>query len=1039
VPAFADGEVIAKRYLVRRFIARGGMGEVYAVDDLELGIRVALKTILPELAGDDVMRERFRQEIHLARKITHPNVCRLFDLGIHAGQVTFLTMELLEGETLHARIRRAGPLPEAEALPIVEQLAAALSAAHALGVVHRDLKSENVMLVATPSGSVRAVVTDFGLARSTEGHSVVQSGTLVGTAGYIAPEQLDGSGTGPPADLYALGVVLFEMATGRLPFEEENPLATALARLRRRAPSPRRFAHRLDRRWERAILRCLERDPSRRFADSGSLVAALKGRAPPSKWPWAAAALVVAVLSLAGVAWRTHKPSRSRSSRPSVAVLDLANAGGRAESAWLSAALGELVSGELTVGDRLRRVAGESVARAERDLAVKGGALDAASVQRLRALLEADFLVSGSYRSDGDALEVELTLTDARDGRTLAAVSQRGAASHLFELVERLGERLRAPLGMGGVSVADAEATQTSLPRNPEAARLYAEGLTSFRRFDARTARDQLASAAQLEPEFALIHAALADAWGQLGHGPEQRTEAKRAFELAGTLPRAEQLLIEAKYRAAASEWPRAVELYRALCDFYPDSVEYPLALARLQARSGDAPRARETLAQLRRTVPGAADDPRVDYTDGWACENLSDYACERDLEARAIERARALGSRQLVAMASNDRALACSLLGDRACATAAIEESLRIAHELDDKRMIADALYDRGVSNTRGGAPKQALRDYQDAAAIYAELGADNSHANALIGEADVAGEAGQPDVARRAYEEAMPLIIAVDNKRLLAAAHIGLAQQHLAAGRFDEAQREYEASLAIARSVHKVNSEAAALSGLADVEEMRGELAKANELESQALAIVQRLGDKGNIGHAKGRLAGRMRELGDSERAEPLAREAVRELEAVNDKVWVAEAQRELAAVLLTRGRAAEAVETARASIATLGDADPDGVADGQALLARALVRAGKLAEARAAIEPARDNPSLRIQASAALVETAEGHAAAAVKRLAAALARGEPDLATCLDAELVLARAEIAAGNAGGQARLKRATADARAHGLVALLAP
>ncbi len=168
---FATGALVSGRYRILRFIAAGGMGEVYEADDLELDVRVALKTLREEVTRSDGALDRFRREVALARKVTHPNVCRIFDVGRHrdgdAPAVTFLTMELLPGETLAAHLRREGPMALDRALPLLRDMARALSAAHRAGVVHRDFKSGNVMLVPTHDG-FRAVVTDFGLARTGE-------------------------------------------------------------------------------------------------------------------------------------------------------------------------------------------------------------------------------------------------------------------------------------------------------------------------------------------------------------------------------------------------------------------------------------------------------------------------------------------------------------------------------------------------------------------------------------------------------------------------------------------------------------------------------------------------------------------------------------------------------------------------------------------------------------------------------------------------------------------------------------------------------
>lgn len=240
---FEDGAVVAQRYRVLRFVAAGGMGDVYEAQDQELGTRVALKTLRLDLLGDEGAKERFKTEILLARKVTHPHVCRIFDLGTHRPDgdgrpVTFLTMEYLQGETLADRMVRAGRLAPEEALPLVGQISEALAAAHRAGVIHRDLKPANVMLV--PSGEAsRAVVMDFGLARGGERDSgLSRPDHVLGTPAYIAPEQIEGHAVSAATDVYALGVVMYEMLTGTLPFAGGSAVTVALKRLSEEPSSP---------------------------------------------------------------------------------------------------------------------------------------------------------------------------------------------------------------------------------------------------------------------------------------------------------------------------------------------------------------------------------------------------------------------------------------------------------------------------------------------------------------------------------------------------------------------------------------------------------------------------------------------------------------------------------------------------------------------------------------------------------------------------------------------------------------------------------
>lgn len=273
------GRVLEERFEIIGLVGRGGMGAVYKAWDRHVDATVAVKVLRPEIASDDT-EERFRREIHLARQVTHPNVCRLYDLFHDDDELSFLSMELLDGETLAQRQQREGALESDEALLIVMQIAAALSAAHRVGIVHRDLKSANIMLVPDEEG-IRAVVTDFGLAKTSRPDEesllhLTRTGQVLGTPAFMAPEQLEGGEVTPATDIYAFGVVMYEMLTGKLPFDGTTPYSIAAHRLHDEAPSPRFHLPELDRRWERTILRCLEREPGDRFATVEEITSSLE-------------------------------------------------------------------------------------------------------------------------------------------------------------------------------------------------------------------------------------------------------------------------------------------------------------------------------------------------------------------------------------------------------------------------------------------------------------------------------------------------------------------------------------------------------------------------------------------------------------------------------------------------------------------------------------------------------------------------------------------------------------------------------------------
>jgi len=287
-----SSEVMGERFRIERRLGAGGMGEVYAAHDDVLGADVALKMMKPELAQSSVALERFRREISLARRVTDPHVCRVFDVGEIDGRV-FLTMELLDGKPL------LGPLSIDELDRIAPQLVHGLAALHAAGIVHRDFKTANVMIVGD-----RAVITDFGLARSIEqdSHLTIDGGFL-GTPAYMAPEQVEGRVATFASDVYALGVVLFELATGQLPFTGDTGMAIATARLKQDPPKPSSLRAELPAKWDAIIACCLARDPSARPA-IGDVLATRHSR----RWILGAAGVTLAGAGIGALWWSLRDP-----------------------------------------------------------------------------------------------------------------------------------------------------------------------------------------------------------------------------------------------------------------------------------------------------------------------------------------------------------------------------------------------------------------------------------------------------------------------------------------------------------------------------------------------------------------------------------------------------------------------------------------------------------------------------------------------------------------------------------------------------------
>jgi tetratricopeptide (TPR) repeat protein/TolB-like protein/tRNA A-37 threonylcarbamoyl transferase component Bud32 len=1130
------GEILAGRFCIARLIAQGGMGEVWEAEDLEfVGERVAVKTIRPEIARDAWAISRFRREIQLSKKVTHPNVCRVFDLFRHEGEgpsrrITFLTMELLPGETLAARIGRGGAMPAGVVQPIARQMAAALAAAHAAGVVHGDFKSSNVM-VAGEGEAVRAVVTDFGLARrESPGSDRTSSASVnfVGTPAYMAPERINGGGPSIAGDVYALGVVLYEMVTGRLPFEGETPFAAAITSSP--PPSPRRFAPDLDAAWERTILRCLAADPRDRFSRAAEVARALGGEAGPAatqaipaapaatapesprrRRAWLAAGLASALLATAAAGLWLHASLQTRGEAPSgappgtsatvprrsVAVLGFKNLSGRPDAAWLSVALSEMLATDLAAGGKLRLVPAETVSRMKVDFALADfDTLSQETLTHIRGNLGSDLVVLGSYialgREAGGRIRLDLRLQDARTGETVAAVSRNGTEAGLFDLVGGVGADLRRELGVGAMTARETGAALVSFPASPEAARLYAEGLARLRLFDAAAARDLLIRAVTVSPDQPLAHAALSAAWSDLGYEERAREEARRAFELSSGLPREQRLAVEGRFREVAGEPSQAAEIYRTLFGFFPDNLEYGLRLAAAQVAGGQIEAAQQTLKLLRQLPSPAASDPRIDLAEAEALEARSDFVHEREAAERAAAAGTAQGARLLVARAQLLTGTAARNLGDHDKAAAAFEEARRLFAGAGDRAGVARAVNSLGiVAWQRGddlGGREPARRLYEEALAAFRDIGDRRGAAQSLNNIAILLWQQGDLAGAKEIYGKVLAVYRETGNRRGLASSLSNLGMVQRAEGDLAAARRTHEEALNLRRAIGERQGEAVSLNNLAQVLSDEGDLTGARDLYGKAIGLFQEIGNQGSAADALMNLGEVDWERGEIESARhsfeaalaikrkaadragtatalaglgdvhldrgdlaAAARsygESAELREALGKKAGAARARRGLAATALAADDPARAEPLARAAIVEAHSAgaasDTAGVeADGELLLARCLLALGKPADARQALDRARDragrNPDRRFRLAAAItgarIAAAQGKAADARAALTPAQAEARQGGLTDfeLEAALALGELELRGGEAEtGRTHLEAVLRQARAKG-------
>jgi tetratricopeptide (TPR) repeat protein/TolB-like protein len=1003
------------------------MGQVYEAEDLELMDRVALKIIRPDVARDARAVERFRREVYLARKVTHPNVCRIFDLfrhrvpplapGDREREIALVTMQFLPGETLSQRLRRAGPFTTAEALPLVRQMIAALAAAHDVGIVHRDFKPGNVLLVGQGS-DVRAVVTDFGLAYSAgAGATAPEPALLQGTAAYMSPEQVAGGTMGTGVDIYALGITLYEIVTGRLPFESDSSANAATKRLREPPVSPVVHVPTLDAVWVATILRCLERDPRLRFGSVRDVEQALLGIKPEIQrrrsiaQALVAVALVAALLLSVGV-WRRWRRAQESASTPtaapsktrrSVALLGFKNLSGRPEAAWLSAALAETLAAELAAGESLRTISGEDVARAKLELAVpEADSLARDTLLRLHRSLGSDLVVLGSYLAlpdgRGQKIRLDLRVQDSAAGETVAVVSETGTDAGLLELVSRVGAALRERLGVGVVPAERLAEARASRPATPEAARHYAEGLARLRQFDPLAARGLLEKAVAADASHPLAHAALAEAWNALGYDARARSEAARALELAGGLSREERLSIEGRERVAAGDWVRAIEVYRLLSGFFPDDLEYGLRLASTQIDGGRAADASATIDALRQLPAPLGDDPRIDVLEAQAAGALSDFRRQQAAAAKAAAKAEARGARHLLARAAQEEGNALWGLGETKNAQAVNMKARQMFEESGDRAAVAS------VVNTMAGLPYErgdfaaARQMFSEALAASREIGDRRRTGRYLGNVAETEAQLGELATAERTYREAMALNRESEYKTPLADNLIGLGAVLAARGELAAAEKSYREAQALAIEVGDRRHHGYALHGLGRLLLARGDLAGARRAQEEGLALREQIGQKVAIAVSELSLAELALEEARPAVAVGLARSAVLEFAREGFRDYEAQA----------RGMLARALATAH-----------DAGASEQLALAQRLAAQSQ-------------NPQVRLGVALAAGHVLSGRAAARALEQAGAEATAKGLVALGLGVGVAQAEVEAAAGTPWPIARRRALAREARTRG-------
>ncbi len=894
------GTILAGRYEIVAVLGTGGMGAVYKAQDSELDRLVALKVIRPELARNPAIVDRFKQEIRLSHKVTHRNVVRMYDLAEDAG-MRFVTMELVAGRDLRSILENRGKLPPDEAVDIFQQICFALEAAHSVGILHRDLKPQNVMR----EDAGRVVVMDFGLARTFEGDGMTQSGALVGTMEYMSPEQALGKELDQRSDIFALGLIGYEMLTGNMPFKADSAIASLLKRTRERAEPISKLDATLPATLNGLIGKCLEPDVGARYKTVGEVLQDLdswRGKTAakslrfqadvPStgaggRWLMAIGGGVVVIALAAATPFVVRHFTGSHASSQaavapsiSLAIMPFYNASGDTSMDWLGGSLAEMLGTDIGGSSQVRMVSPDRLQQVLKDLHLSANSqADVATLHRVAEFTSAQTVVFGHYIKAGNVIRITSTVLDLAHDTRADVITNVPSENALISSVDQLAAQLRQKLTADPKLLKDLQAhadrpQTTSL----DALRAYESGLTLERAGNAIQAQQEFQTATTADPNFALAWSRLADSYSEQGHDDLAQSDARRALDLSENLPARERLLIEADNARINNNPQKAIEAYLQLAAANPSDTDVQFELAQLYEQAENYDAAKKKLALVvaadPKNVEALLASGRVDIRSGDDNGGL-------DFLSRALPLATELDNQQEKASILQATGIAYAALNRPDDALRNYQESLEIKKQIGDKRGEAASLEQIADLQNQGGKPAEALSTYNQALALRRELGDQAGIARSLIDIGGFYHDRAQPGKALEQYTQALSIERQLGDQNLQAMClhNIGsikmdqgayqdsltyleqayelrqklnvpgdladslhdLAETNARLGQFDTALSDYLKAIDIYRSINNQQGVATESNGMAKIFAAQARYGAALSSMKDALAIMQ------------------------------------------------------------------------------------------------------------------------------------------------------------------------------------------------------
>jgi serine/threonine protein kinase/predicted Zn-dependent protease len=592
------GSTFAGRYQIIEELGKGGMGKVYRALDKKLNEEMALKLIKPEIASDKKTLERFQNELKLARKIRHSKVGGMYELledrGLH-----YISMEYVSGEDLKSFIYRSGRLTASKAINLANQICEGLVEAHKLGVIHRDLKPSNIMI--DKDGNAR--IMDFGIARSLKEKGITGAGVMIGTPEYMSPEQVEGKEIDQRTDIYSLGVILYEMVTGRVPFEGDTALTVAVKHKTEEPKDPREFNTQISEDLSRVILRCLEKEAHIRYQSAGELRSELENieegiptteRVIPERKPLTSreitvtfgikrllipALVIIGLVILTVIAWQllSNKEGIPISpDKPTLAIVYFKNNTGDESLDNLRSALSDLLITDLSQSRHIRVLTADRIYEILEQLSLQEAkSYSSEDLKKVAVKGGASHIVQGNFIKLGETFRIDINLKESNAMKSIGTEKIEGKGEEsIFTMVDELTRRIKLNFRLSEETIAGDidKKVEEITTRSPKAYKLYVDGRKYHGQGNFRKSIDSMEKAIAIDPEFAMAYRSMGASHWSLYNTTESIECYKRAFELADRLPEREKYLIQGNhYQRSEKTWGKAIDAFNKLLELYPE------------------------------------------------------------------------------------------------------------------------------------------------------------------------------------------------------------------------------------------------------------------------------------------------------------------------------------------------------------------------------------------------------------------------------------------------------------------------------------